>query len=1237
MTTLLALLAPAAAQTVDASGPTIPPDTTSPRDPLTTFGGRPVGEGSATILAEGAYDLLLREVRDGPYVRTEPVVDSLFGFGLSGSVGVSRRFGVAVTAPIWVANRNERGGGAAFGDLRLWAPLSLSFQPERHGVSIVPFVRLPTGAQKQYLGAPFGFGALTSLAWHAGPFTATTDLGLEATLGEARTDWPGVLTGSFAGTVGLAGERFGTHVELRARAPLAGGVPSVPSEALLTLRGQPADRLSLALSAGTAVTRGPGAAAPRFLVSGTWSFTPVETTEEAIQVVRSGPVREMYIVDERTFPIQGVTITCGRLEGVSGPEGFADLPLKACERAEVVRFAHPAFVTVERSDLDPEASYWQIVMQRRPVPVAVSVVGPDGEPMLTGAVELRNAEAPAEPSPKGRIDALGVHRWQLAPGTRWVAVMTADRMGGQARVIDLPLERTEPIRVDVVLDWAVDPSTNLTVRVVDGTGQPVEDAAVAVEDRDFGTTGPGGEIRINGLPRGEHALTVRSPVHGDARVASVEVDDDAEVDVVLDWPAGAVVARVDDANGQPLDATVRFQGPAALPERRLGSDGVELLVLRPGTWTLRIESGELGPQERTVVVDDEPGVFREVRATLLPVEPGEAEVVVRVTDARGDAVAGVEIALDGAVVGETGEDGAVTLSALEVGERSITAGGELLVPDEARVELVEGRQVVDLGVAYVPGVVDVRAEENGVPLDVTVTPKGDRPFAPVATGADGTERIVLPPGTWELEAVAADGTVRRRTVEVTGDAEPQEVVFQVLDGPSSVDVTIVDDAGEAVADAEVRMGELDLGRTDATGRLAIDGVPEGPLELVVTRPAEDPVAVTVDVTPEDPADGSVDDPAPEGVVVTLSDAEPTRSTGTRVEVAGPDGPVAATVTLRSAEGVVVRQEASSDGVVVPVPPGSYVAVVEAPGLAAQEVAVEVGAGEAEVVAVDLVPERSGGVVLAVEDADGVPVADAPVFVDDVQVGRTSAAGTISLEEVAPRAVVAVRPDDPGLGVVEVPARAAKGRTTYVAEDVARAVPLVVRDDAGETQEAAEVEVQNVATGEVRSVDGSAPLELLPGTWSVRAEQDGQVAATTVVVPRRGDVSEVVLELDRIETTIVDGRLQLIRPLLFDLDSAALRPDAEEVIDDVARLLTVDRTAALVEVAGHTDDQGGVAYNQALSERRAAAVRDALVARGIEPERLLRRGYGLSRPLAAGDEGRAQNRRVELVVLETAER
>jgi outer membrane protein OmpA-like peptidoglycan-associated protein len=108
---------------------------------------------------------------------------------------------------------------------------------------------------------------------------------------------------------------------------------------------------------------------------------------------------------------------------------------------------------------------------------------------------------------------------------------------------------------------------------------------------------------------------------------------------------------------------------------------------------------------------------------------------------------------------------------------------------------------------------------------------------------------------------------------------------------------------------------------------------------------------------------------------------------------------------------------------------------------------------------------------------------------------------------------------------------------------------------------------------------------------------------------------------------------VLRGVHFDNDSAVLRDDAAAILDDAVALFK--RYPALkVEVAGHTDDRGAAAYNQKLSARRAQAVMKYFVDKGVAAERLGSKGYGESEPVAdnATAEGRAQNRRVELRVL-----
>jgi outer membrane protein OmpA-like peptidoglycan-associated protein len=117
----------------------------------------------------------------------------------------------------------------------------------------------------------------------------------------------------------------------------------------------------------------------------------------------------------------------------------------------------------------------------------------------------------------------------------------------------------------------------------------------------------------------------------------------------------------------------------------------------------------------------------------------------------------------------------------------------------------------------------------------------------------------------------------------------------------------------------------------------------------------------------------------------------------------------------------------------------------------------------------------------------------------------------------------------------------------------------------------------------------------------------------------------------------EGR-RIAVPIQFRYDSAEIAPESFPQLRAVAQALRDARLAeARIRVEGHTDQQGGDAYNQALSDRRAEAVRRYLVEReGIPAARLGARGYGKSRPLPGVSQdteaGRALHRRVELVNL-----
>jgi len=99
---------------------------------------------------------------------------------------------------------------------------------------------------------------------------------------------------------------------------------------------------------------------------------------------------------------------------------------------------------------------------------------------------------------------------------------------------------------------------------------------------------------------------------------------------------------------------------------------------------------------------------------------------------------------------------------------------------------------------------------------------------------------------------------------------------------------------------------------------------------------------------------------------------------------------------------------------------------------------------------------------------------------------------------------------------------------------------------------------------------------------------------------------------------------------FRTNSADLVDGAAGILDEQAATLAAN-TGIAIEVAGHTDADGAADYNQQLSQKRAEAVRDYLIGKGVAAERISAAGYGESEPVASNDtrEGKAQNRRVEL--------
>jgi len=128
--------------------------------------------------------------------------------------------------------------------------------------------------------------------------------------------------------------------------------------------------------------------------------------------------------------------------------------------------------------------------------------------------------------------------------------------------------------------------------------------------------------------------------------------------------------------------------------------------------------------------------------------------------------------------------------------------------------------------------------------------------------------------------------------------------------------------------------------------------------------------------------------------------------------------------------------------------------------------------------------------------------------------------------------------------------------------------------------------------------------------------------------------ELQKQLEQLQAEQTERGLVLtLGDILFDVDRAELTPGGEQQVARVADFLR-EFPERDVLIEGHTDAMGEDEYNRQLSQRRAEAIEDFLISQGIDPRRIVSRGYGEQYPVASNESsaGRQQNRRVEIVIL-----
>jgi outer membrane protein OmpA-like peptidoglycan-associated protein len=207
--------------------------------------------------------------------------------------------------------------------------------------------------------------------------------------------------------------------------------------------------------------------------------------------------------------------------------------------------------------------------------------------------------------------------------------------------------------------------------------------------------------------------------------------------------------------------------------------------------------------------------------------------------------------------------------------------------------------------------------------------------------------------------------------------------------------------------------------------------------------------------------------------------------------------------------------------------------------------------------------------------------------------------------------------------------------------------IKVADDAGMPVGTATVRLTNVSTGAV--VDAQAEgmsgfdAKLAPGDWLMEVAAPGYPAKqrTVAIVAGQPQNVEVVLRKKPSVSHVTLGRNEIVikGTIHFGTNNAELRPDGEQILDEVADVMAKHPEIRKIRVEGHTDNRGAPERNLQLSKDRAASVVTYLVKAGVDGGRLTSEGYGATQPLVPNmtPAQRAKNRRVAFKIVEQGPR
>lgn len=176
--------------------------------------------------------------------------------------------------------------------------------------------------------------------------------------------------------------------------------------------------------------------------------------------------------------------------------------------------------------------------------------------------------------------------------------------------------------------------------------------------------------------------------------------------------------------------------------------------------------------------------------------------------------------------------------------------------------------------------------------------------------------------------------------------------------------------------------------------------------------------------------------------------------------------------------------------------------------------------------------------------------------------------------------------------------------------------------------------QHQATVKSNASDGSFLIKLPSGcNYALYSSRDGYLFySQNFELANTESSAPVVMKVPM--SPLVAGEKVALRNVFFDTNSTELRHESYIELDRLIDILQ-HNTTLRIEIGGHTDNVGSAEYNKKLSLGRAQSAVNYMLSKGIDPQRITAKGYGLSQPVADNqtEEGRALNRRIDAKIID----